>query len=118
MTTYERRRHHRVLALQRAEPTIAGAYQRQNRYDFAESRKREGWSERLVDQAVSAGSLASVRRAIQEVVPDPPKPLAQAMRALGILDAGRRVETVYPHYGDDTLPLQRRTYAPPRLREI
>jgi len=118
MTRYESRRLHRQQAVREAEPHIAGQRDRQTRDEFAESRKRAGWSPVLVDQAVSAGPLAAVRRAMDDPPREMPKPLAQATKALGILDAGRCVETVQPHYGDDTLPLQRRTYASPRLREI
>lgn len=118
MTRYESRRLHRQLAVREASPQIAGQRDRQTRQEFAESRKRAGWSPVLVDQAVSAGPLAHIRRLMDDPPREMPKPLEQATQALGILDAGRRVETVAPHYGEDTLPLQRRTYAPFRLREI
>lgn len=117
MTRYERRRLARQQAVRMAEPQIDGQRARQDRQEFAESRKRAGWSPALVDQAVSAGPLAHIRRLMDDPPREMPKPLEQATQALGILDAGRRVETVAPHYGEDTLPLQRRTYALPRFRE-
>jgi hypothetical protein len=97
---------------------IPGAYQRADRQDWAESRKREGWSERLVDDAIAAGPLQLVRTAIREQPSRLSPRLAVAMQALGAIDTGRHVETRASRYGDDTLPLQRHTYAPSRLREI
>ncbi len=107
-----------VEALHRAKPKIDGVYQRADRQDWAESRERAGWSRRLADDAIAAGPLELVRTAIREQLGSPPPRLAVAMQALGAIDTGRHVETRAPRYGDDTLPLQRHTYAPPRLREI
>jgi len=119
VTLYERRRQ----AIANAVRFVSGRFQgqtrtQQTRDEFAASRKAEGWSPQLVDQATGAGPLAGIRQAIREDRQGSSKIVMLAISALGILDSGRRVETVYPHYGDDTLPLQRRTRAPARTRDI
>lgn len=96
---------------------LRGTRLRATRQEWKETRKGEGWSEPLVEAAVSAGALERVRAAMREGVTHGSKVFLHAMRALGIIDSGRRIEMVYSRYGLDTLPLQKRTYAPARLRE-
>jgi len=119
MTHRERVRAARVHAVRQQSGPLAGVYARQNRQEFAASRAAAGWSPALVAKAVSAGPLACVRAAMEAAVPRSfPKALEAATHALGIIDAGRPVECGHARYGDDASPLQRRTYAPSRLREI
>lgn len=118
MTLRERIREFRRQAVAKAEPGIKGKFDRQQRQEWAESRKRAGWSKHLVDDAIGAGPLESVRAAIREEPRTISRRLAVAMRALGVLDTGRPVEVQPSRYGEDVTPLQRRTYAPARLRAV
>lgn len=52
MTARERRRQRLATALRQVEHTVAGKYQRQDRQEWAASRRAEGWSERTVRDAV------------------------------------------------------------------
>lgn len=120
-TMRERIREFRRQAVLAAAPSIKGTHERANRQDWAESRKRCGWSPALVDQAIGAGPLAAIREIANGMKPMPERPsrqLAKALQALPIVDSGRAVEPHGPRYGFDTLPLQRRTYAPSRLRAV
>jgi hypothetical protein len=114
-----------TLRALREDAIADGTYTPPGREEWAESRRREGWSRQLVEEAKSAGRLAHVRDAIRtdDCVRTPgvdligeAKRWAEAVEALAMIDSGRACETRYPRYGPDTLPLQRRTYAPPRLR--
>lgn len=118
MTLRERTREFRRRAVAAAEKEIQGTHERQTRQEWAESRKRSGWTRELVDQAIGAGPLAAVREAIRAMPEHPSRQLVFATKALGTIDSGRAVEPQSPQYGFDTTPLQRRTYAAPRLREV
>jgi hypothetical protein len=118
MTLRERIREFRRQAVLEAAPGLKGTHERANRQEWAESRKRCGWTPSLVDQAIGAGPLAAVREAIRENIGHVSPRLAVAMKALGTIDSGRSVEPQSPHYGLDTTPLQRRTYAPVRIRAV
>lgn len=118
MTLRERIREARRRAVAAATKTIEGTHERARRHDWALSRERAGWSKPLVDDAISAGPLSVVRTAIQDPPAHLPPRLERAMKALGTIDSGRQLEPSAPHYGDDTPPLQRRTYAPARLRAV
>lgn len=118
MTLRERIREFRRQAVAKAAPYIEGKFAQQDRQDWAASRKAAGWSAGLVDQAIGGGDLKMVRGAIREEPSHISSRLAVAMKALGIIDTGLSEETRRPRYGDDTSPLQRRTYAPARLRAL
>lgn len=118
MTLRERIREFRRRAVAAAGKDMKGTHERATRQEWAESRKRCGWTPSLVDQAIGAGPLAIVRDAIREQPAHLPDRLATAMKALGMIDSGRAIEPHGPQYGDDTPPLQRRTYAPVRLRAV
>jgi hypothetical protein len=118
MTLRERIREFRRQAVAAADKDIKGKHECQTRQEWAESRKRAGWTRELVDQAIGAGPLAAVREAMIEMPERPSRQLVLATRALGTIDSGRAVEPQSPRYGFDTTPLQRRTYAAARLRAL
>jgi hypothetical protein len=118
MTLRERIREFRRRAVADAAPGLKGTHERANRQEWAESRKRCGWTPSLVDQAIGAGPLVAIRAAIREQPEHISPRLGVAMKALGAIDSGRAVEPHAPSYGFDTPPLQRRTYAPARIRAI
>jgi len=118
MTLRERIREFRRRAVADAAPGLKGTHERANRQEWAESRKRCGWTPSLVDQAIGAGPLAVVRDAMRTLPERPSRQLVLATKALGTIDSGRAVEPHAPSYGFDTPPLQRRTYAPARIRAV
>ena len=121
MTLRERIREFRRRAVADAAPGIKGTHERANRQEWAESRKRCGWTPSLVDQAIGAGPLVAVREIVEGIKAMPDRPSRQlilATKALGAIDSGRAVEPHAPSYGFDTPPLQRRTYAPARIRAL
>jgi hypothetical protein len=112
-----RRRMRLMAAMRLAEREIKGTHARQNRQEWAESRKREGWGSVLVDDAVGAGSLRRVREAIvdhAESNPKTPTHLLRAMAALGVIDTQRMLETPREH----GLTPHRSRSMPPRLRAL
>lgn len=90
------RRQRLADAVQRARPIVDGAWQRQGRQEWGASRSYDGWTPRLVADAIGAGSLASVRMAIREGMNGPLR-LLRAMIALGAIDTQREQETRYEH---------------------
>lgn len=105
------RRQHLADAVRQARPIVDGAWQRQGRQEWAASRIYDGWSRRLVTDAIGAGSLARVRTAIREDMYGPPR-LLRAMVALGAIDTQRALETRHEH----GIKPHRRRDVPLRLR--
>lgn len=108
-----------LRARREAAVSLAGTYTQPGREEWAASCLVEGWSPRLVALAISGGPLPVVRTAIREGIPknrQGDKHFCAAVRAVAMIDSGASVETHYPSYGPETPSLQRRTYAPPRLR--
>jgi hypothetical protein len=95
MTPRQKRRQALAEAVRVHARKLAGAYTRQGRAEWAASRRAEGWSTRLVLDAISAGSLASVRQRMDSShseTPPPPR-VERAVQALSLIDTQRELAT-------------------------
>jgi hypothetical protein len=75
---------------------LKGIHVRGVRQEWAESRKRAGWDPQLVEHAIGGGALEFVRAKIWDDEKTDDRALARAMRALSIIDVGRRLEVMLP----------------------
>ncbi len=96
LTLRERRRAIIAKAVRHIE--LEGIHVRGARQEWAESRKRAGWTGSLVDEAASGGPLDSLRAKAREQVAVSDARTLRALLALSIIDAGRRLEVVLPHW--------------------
>lgn len=99
-----RERRQRIIADAVRYVNLKEAWSRATRQEWALSRKRAGWSEGLVDAAVSGGALARVRG-----LADDPKARMTlrekiAVRAVAVIDSGRRIEVVLPKPPEQRAP--------------
>lgn len=120
----EQIREFRRQAVMRAEADFKGTRDHGDRQEWGESRKVQGWSPGLVDEAIGGGPFALLRSVMREGVKAIPQDMPayrrqRVLRAAGALakiEAGMSVECKQPRYGHDSQPMVRRTYAPTRLR--
>jgi hypothetical protein len=75
---------------------LKGIHVRGARQEWAECRRRAGWDPVLVEHAIGGGALDFVRAKVRDEERTDDRALARAMRALSIIDVGRRLEVVQP----------------------
>lgn len=107
------RRQRLAAAVRRAVGAQAGTRTRPSRQEWAASRKREGWDDRLVDVAISGGALSSVRAMMLDPPAGVPGHVWRAIWALSVIDTQRLLERRSAH----GLPVHRARSLSPRIHE-